>query len=68
MSERRWATKDQAAQHVGVHPNTIDRWRADGRIRTYRAGPRLVRFDLNELDSMLSSSTTATTTAEAAAQ
>lgn len=57
MSDRRWATKDQAAQHLGVHINTIDRWRAEGRIRTYHAGPRLVRFDLNELDAMLARET-----------
>jgi len=54
MSERRWATREQAAQHIGVHPNTIDRWRAEGRITGYRAGERLVRFDLNEIDAMVS--------------
>lgn len=50
----RWATKEQAAQHVGVSVKTIMRWAADGRIRTHRAGPRLIRYDLNELDAMLS--------------
>lgn len=61
MSERRWATKEQVAQYLGVHANTIDRWRAEGRIRTHHFGPRLVRFDLNEIDAM------PTTTAEAGA-
>jgi len=27
--------------------------RADGRIRAYRSGTRLVRFDLNEIDALM---------------
>jgi excisionase family DNA binding protein len=49
----RWATKEEAAQHVGVHPRTIVRWVEEGRLRAYRAGPRLLRFNLNDLDDML---------------
>lgn len=49
----RWATKPQAAEHVHVHPETIDAWVEAGRIRAYRCGPRLLRYDLNEIDSML---------------
>ncbi|MHC9292024.1 excisionase family DNA-binding protein [Mycobacterium sp. LTG2003] len=48
----RWATKTEAAQHLGVHPNTIARWADEGRIRRHRFGPRLIRFDLNEIDAM----------------
>ncbi|UVT31515.1 helix-turn-helix DNA binding protein [Mycobacterium phage Sejanus] len=48
----RWATKAEAAQHLGVHPNTVTRWANDGRITTYHFGPRLIRFDLNEIDAM----------------
>lgn len=57
MAERRWATREQAAEYVGVHVNTFDRWRNEGRIRSYRAGERLVRFDLNEVDAMLGANT-----------
>ena len=53
VSERNWATREQAADHLGVHPNTIDRWRTEGRITAYRAGPRLLRYDLTEIDQML---------------
>lgn len=53
MPERRWASRDQAAEYVGVHVNTIDRWRSEGLIRAYQAGPRLVRYDLAEIDAML---------------
>lgn len=49
----RWATKEQAAQHIGVHPRTIMRWAAQGRLPIHRLGDRLVRFDLNEVDAML---------------
>lgn len=48
----RWATKEQVADYLSVHANTIDRWRSEGRIRTHHFGPRLVRFDLNEIDAM----------------
>lgn len=49
----RWATKEEAAKHIGVHPRTITRWAAEGRLRAHRAGPRLIRFDLNEIDAAL---------------
>lgn len=49
----RWATKPQAAEHVHVHPETIDSWVQAGLITAYRCGPRLIRYDLNELDAML---------------
>jgi excisionase family DNA binding protein len=58
VSERNWATREQAADHLGVHPNTIDRWRTDGLITAYRAGPRLLRYDLNEIDAVLAASNT----------
>ncbi len=54
-SPRRWATKDQAAQHIGVHINTIDRWRNQGRITTYQVGG-VIRFDLDQIDAILAAS------------
>lgn len=53
----RWATKEQAAQHLGVHPRTITRWADSGRLRRHHFGPRLIRFDLNEIDAMSSTPT-----------
>lgn len=53
MTDRRWATREQVAEYLGIHVNTVDNWRTDGRITAYRAGDRLVRFDLNEVDAML---------------
>ncbi|OMC07084.1 helix-turn-helix domain-containing protein [Mycolicibacterium fortuitum] len=48
----RWVTRAEAAQHLGVHPNTIARWAGEGRIHEHRFGPRLVRYDLGDLDGM----------------
>ncbi|WP_454232050.1 helix-turn-helix transcriptional regulator [Mycolicibacterium fortuitum] len=51
-TQPRWATKEQAAEHLGVSAKTIIRWADEGRIRRHRFGPRLIRFDLNEIDAM----------------
>jgi excisionase family DNA binding protein len=52
MSERRWATEAEAAEHARVSGNTLRRWRAQGRITGYKVG-RACRYDLNEIDHML---------------
>ncbi|BBY78928.1 DNA-binding protein [Mycolicibacterium pulveris] len=49
---RRWAKKPDAAAYVDVYPETIDNWVERGLIRAYKFGPRLVRYDLNEIDAM----------------
>jgi excisionase family DNA binding protein len=53
MPNPRWATRDEAAQHIVVSVYTIDRLVKSGRIRAHHIGNRLIRFDLNELDEML---------------
>lgn len=45
---------DQAATYANVHPMTIRRWIAAGRVPAYRVGPKLLRVDLNELEAMAS--------------
>lgn len=49
----RWATVQEAADYLRVTKRNIRQMRADGRIRAYRSGTRLVRFDLNELDAAM---------------
>jgi len=49
------ATINEAADYLSVHPKTLRRWIAAGRITSYAAGPRLIRVDLDELDAMLTS-------------
>jgi excisionase family DNA binding protein len=43
----------EAATYCGVHPRTIRRAIADGRVAGYRFGGKLVRVDLNEADDRL---------------
>jgi excisionase family DNA binding protein len=55
-SEPRWATVEEAAEYLRVGKRTIREMRADGRIRAYNFGSRLIRFDLNEIDAGLRAS------------
>ena len=52
---RRLVGINHAAEYADVHPITIRRWVSAGRVPAYRAGPRLLKIDLNELDAMLQS-------------
>ncbi|OZC76363.1 hypothetical protein CH282_26150 [Rhodococcus sp. 06-418-1B] len=42
-----------AADYLGVDPRTIRNYIADGRLPAWRMGPRLVKVDENDLDSLL---------------
>lgn len=44
-------TREQAAAHAGVHPRTINRWGAQGRIRVWRdpSFRRPAEYDLGEV-------------------
>lgn len=50
---RRFVSISDAAEYAACNPKTIRRRIADGALKGYRMGPRLVRVDLNELDAML---------------
>ncbi len=50
---RRLASISVAADYAAVSTKTIRRWISSGRVAGYRAGPRLIRVDLAELDAML---------------
>ncbi len=52
-SPRRWATLQDAAEYLGVTDRTIRNMIADGRIRGYRNGHRVMRVDLNEVDASM---------------
>lgn len=52
-SAPRWADLAKAAAYVDVAPRTIRYWTAQGRIPAYRVGPKLVRYDLNDLDNLI---------------
>lgn len=42
-----------AADLANVHVSTVRRWIKDGHLKAWRAGPRLLRIDLDELIAFL---------------
>ena len=42
-----------AADHYGVSQQTVRRWIASGKITAQRVGPRLIRIDLDEIESKI---------------
>ncbi|SNC71564.1 DNA binding domain-containing protein, excisionase family [Kytococcus aerolatus] len=50
---RDWLAPDAAAEHLNVSPRTLRRMVSEGRIPAYRLGPRLIRFDVADLDAAL---------------
>ena len=49
---RRWASLQEAAAYVSVHPKTLTRRFSDGTLVRYRFGRR-VMVDLDELDRVM---------------
>ncbi|MDQ3465211.1 MAG: helix-turn-helix domain-containing protein [Actinomycetota bacterium] len=49
----RWLSLDDGADRAGVHKKTLRRWISSGLLTGYRAGPRLIRVDADELDTFL---------------
>jgi excisionase family DNA binding protein len=52
-SRRRYVTIAEAASYLGVTKRTIHAMICDGRLTAYRNGNRLIRLDLNEIDSAM---------------
>ncbi|MDA2891267.1 excisionase family DNA-binding protein [Mycolicibacterium sp. BiH015] len=50
---RRWASIPEVAGHIGTSQRTVRRMIADGRLRAYQCGPRILRLDLNEIDAAM---------------
>jgi excisionase family DNA binding protein len=46
-------TIGDVADHYGVTKKTVRNMIADGRLRAYRLGPRIIRFRLNEVEAAL---------------
>ncbi|HPG70055.1 MAG TPA: helix-turn-helix domain-containing protein [Candidatus Hydrogenedentes bacterium] len=53
ISERRWLTRRQAADYLGVNPRTIDRAAKAGQLRVHRPSPRIVRYTVADLDDYM---------------
>lgn len=54
-STRDLLTTAQAAERLRVHPDTVRRLLADGRLRYFKIGRRSVRIDADDLDAYVSS-------------
>ncbi|WP_201358591.1 excisionase family DNA-binding protein [Mycobacterium paraintracellulare] len=52
-TRRRYVKVAEAAEYLQVTDRTIRAMVADGRLRAYRSGGRLVRLDLNEIDAAM---------------
>lgn len=52
-TRRRWLSLTEAADYVGLSTKTLRRRIADGSLTGYRAGPRQIRVDVEELDGLL---------------
>lgn len=52
-TRHRFASLIAAAEYADVCERTIRRRIAAGELTGYRVGPRLIRVDLNELDSLM---------------
>lgn len=50
---RRYITILQAAEYLGVTDRTVRQMIADGRLRGYRSGSRLVRLRVDEIDAAM---------------
>ena len=48
-----YETIAEAAGRLGVHPNTVRRHIAAGRLAAHRLGPRLIRLDPRQVDALL---------------
>jgi excisionase family DNA binding protein len=52
-ADRRWASLDQAAEHLDVSTATIRRMISRGELPAYRLGKRLLRVDMNEVEAAI---------------
>jgi excisionase family DNA binding protein len=49
----RYASLATAAEYLGCNERTVRRYVASGMITAYRFGDRLIRVDLNQVDSAM---------------
>lgn len=54
--ERPTLSRAEAAKMIGVHPNTLDRWAADGYLTPTKIGSRVL-YRMSDIDEILSRNT-----------
>lgn len=53
MSTVRYETIAEAAERIGVHPKTLRRRIAEGKLPAYRLGHQIVRLNPADVDALL---------------
>ena len=51
--QRQLMTRAEVAAYFGITPRGVDLLRADGRLRAYSLGDRLIRFKRSEVEAAL---------------
>ena len=51
--EDEWLSSRQAADYLGVHIKTIQRWADSGRLPAWRLGNQYLRFRRGDVEAML---------------
>ncbi|AYE95359.1 hypothetical protein C0J29_11725 [Mycobacterium paragordonae] len=52
-TRQRYITQAEAAEYLGVTSRTVRQMIADGRLRAYRSGTRVVRLRVDEIDAAM---------------
>jgi len=55
IGDERFVSTRELAQRLGVSHRTVEGWRYRGLITPIKVGPRLVRYDLDEVIEQMSS-------------
>ena len=53
MNTEKLLSVEEAADYLGLHPNTVWNWVRRGHMTAYKLGPRLVRVQLSDLQAMV---------------
>lgn len=57
METKKWMSVSEAAKYVGLSKNTIMMHISNGKLVAYRAGPKLIRLHVDDIDAWLKSQT-----------
>lgn len=52
-TKRHFESLAEAAERTGISVDTLRRRIAEGRLPAYRSGPRLIRVDIQDVDSLM---------------
>ncbi|MBA2559786.1 MAG: helix-turn-helix domain-containing protein [Propionibacteriales bacterium] len=50
---RKFDSLTETADRLGVNERTVRRWVSEGRLTAFRLGPRMLRFDPEQVDRSL---------------